>query len=57
MIQNNLLDGKPHTMFGAEMFGKVVITLRDWISDEYVSLTDDMVERIVSEINRPVNNR
>lgn len=57
MIQNNLLEGKPHTMFGEEMFGKVVITLHDWVSDEYFSLTDDMVERIVSEINRPVNNK
>lgn len=49
MIQNNLLDGKPHTLFGEEMFGKVVITLHDWISDEYLSLTDDMVERIKNE--------
>lgn len=57
MIQNNLLEGKPHTMFGEEMFGKVVITLHDWVYDEYFSLTDDMVERIVSAINRPVNNK
>lgn len=57
MIQNNLLEGKPHTMFGEEMFGKVVITMHDLVSDEYFSLTDDMVERIVSEINRPVNNK
>ena len=57
MIQNNLLEGKPHTLFGEEMFGKVVITLRDLVSDEYLSLTDDMVERIVAEIKKSAHSR